>query len=121
MILAGACALASMGMAGCSSTESWFGGTASSTAASPSGETGSAGAGSSDVGTSGMSASGSAAGASGGGTGMVPPTTGRPLGQRAGTGAGRSDDAGERNRAFYPGTLSGEGMWTGDSDAPGAN
>jgi len=36
-------------------------------------------------------------------------------------GAGMPANPGGRDRIFYPDTLSGEGRWTNESDAPGAN
>lgn len=94
--MAGACALALLGMTGCADSNSWFGGD----------------------GTSGSSATAAPGDAV---SGQSTPTTGRSPIKLGSRGAGVADDSAERDRAYYPGTLSGEGRWTGDSDAPGAN
>ena len=101
--MAGACALALLGAAGCAETNSWFGGPGS--AAGPAGTSGSSAGAVPDDAVSGQST----------------PTTGRSPIKLGNRGAGVADDSAERGRAYYPGTLSGEGRWNADSDAPGAN
>lgn len=103
VMTAGACALALLGVAGCADSNSWFGGSG------PSAGT---------TGTGGSSATAAPADAV---SGQSTPTTGRSPIKLGNRGAGVADDSAERDRAYYPGTLSGEGRWTGDSDAPGAN
>ena len=120
IMLAGAGALALLGLTGCSDTNSWF-------SSSPNSTTGATASGSTVTappGTSGSTAGGLGADASG--TSMIPPTTGN---QAAGNqamqlnrrGGGASGNSGERDRAFYPGTLGGNGMWQNETDAPGGN
>lgn len=114
-MIAGAGALALLALAGCAETNSWFGSspsetTAGSTATTPRGTSGT---------TMGDAAPGTGTDTSG--TSMIPPTDGAVATQRRARGAGMSDGSGERNRAFYPGTLGGNGLWTNETDAPGAN
>lgn len=108
MVTVGACALALLGIAGCADGNSWFGGTSSRSA----GAAGSSG--STATATPGNSGSEAVSGQS-------TPTTGRSPIKLNNRGAGVADDSAERGRAYYPGTLSGEGRWNADSDAPGAN
>lgn len=115
MMIAGAGALAVMALAGCAETNSWFGSnssdtTSGTTATVPRGTSGTT-MGDATVGT----------GTDTSGTGMIPPTDGAVATQRRARGAGISDGSGERNRAFYPGTLGGNGLWSNETDAPGAN
>ncbi len=94
----GVCALALLATAGCSDVGSWFGGQP-------------------DAATAGSTAADGEDAAAGSGTDQG--AAAKPL---ARWGAGMTDDSGARDRAYYPGSLSGRGgLWRGDSDAPGAN
>lgn len=115
MMIAGAGALALLALTGCAETNSWFGSPSDSTSGSMANDTGANGSGTSGT-TLGDNATDGASG-----TSMIPPTTGNTATKRANRGAGMSDNAGERNRAFYPGTLGGNGLWRSETDAPGGN
>ncbi|WP_448203042.1 hypothetical protein [Azospirillum sp. sgz302134] len=110
MVKAGALALAVLGVAGCSDTSNWFG---------PETDTRAGTASAVPPGTTGSTVNEPDANATG--TSMVPSTSGTSATKRGTRGAGTAGNSGERDRAFYPGTLSGEGMWRNETDAPGAN
>ena len=113
MVMAGAGALAMMAVAGCAETNSWFGSgntasdpTSGSTVTAPRGTSGTS-MGGDAVGT-GIDADGTAAD----GTVIAPQPDRRS----------RTDSYDRmRDRPFSPGTLSGTGRWTNESDAPGGN
>lgn len=125
IMMAGAGALAMLGLAGCSDTNSWF-------SSSPNATTGATASGSTVTappGTSGSTMDGTGVGGMGAdtsGTSMIPPTTGnQTTGNQAiqlnRRGGGASGNSAERDRAFYPGTLGGNGLWQNETDAPGGN